>query len=116
MCNEHFNSKQQEPRLTASMCDDEHMIKNYEDDKDLYATLASMVTKKPYEHCLEFFPKGTEIYEIKEGVFDFASKDTPMDKIVVAGHKTHTYKEGKNLRKKFKALLLGRPYSLCPAC
>lgn len=108
---------QQEPRWTAHMCGDEHMIKNYAEDKDLYATIAAMTTKQPYEKCLEFFPEGTRIYclnpnekEEDKRKYDFADETTPENKIIIAGKKNYTYKQGKLLRKKFKAILLGILY------
>lgn len=108
---------QQEPRWTADMCGDENMIKNYEEDKDLYATIAAMTMKMPYEKCLEFFPAGTKIYclnpnekEEDKRKYEFADDSTPADKIIVAGKKNFTYKQGKLLRKKFKAILLGILY------
>lgn len=113
---------QQEPRWTAFMCKDEHMIKNYADDKDLYSTIAAMTMKLPYEECLEFFPEGTKVYCLNPDAeedgryYDRANDNTPEDKIIIAPKKKCTYKKGKLLRKKFKAILLGRPYQLCPAC
>ena len=50
---------QQEPRCLAHFSGDENLIKAYNDGKDIYATIASMVYKLPYEDCLEFFPDGT---------------------------------------------------------
>lgn len=50
---------QQEPRITASLCGDEHMIDSYVKGKDLYSSMASLVYKVPYEECREFRPDGT---------------------------------------------------------
>lgn len=44
---------QQEPRVLAHVADDEEMKKAYLTGKDLYAWVASVVYKLPYEHCLE---------------------------------------------------------------
>lgn len=49
---------QQEPRITAHLCGDENMIQSYKNDRDLYATMASLVYNQPYEECLEFYPDG----------------------------------------------------------
>ena len=78
---------QQEVRLMAAMCQDEHMIKAYKDGKDIYAWVASMIYKVPYEDCLEFY----------------------LDK---NGNKTHeTNKQGKQRRSNAKAIVLGINYS-----
>lgn len=50
---------QQEPRILASLSQDETMIQAYKDGRDLYAETASRVFKVPYEECLESFgPEG----------------------------------------------------------
>ena len=46
----------QEPKITAHMSQDEHMIKAYQEGKDLYAVIASLSFNKPYEECLEYNP------------------------------------------------------------
>ena len=50
---------QQEPRILAHMSGDEHLIQAYKEGKDIYAWVASLVYKVPYEDCLEFNPDGT---------------------------------------------------------
>lgn len=50
---------QQEPRVLAFLAQDEQMIEAYKRGQDLYAFLASINYKVPYEDCLEFFPDGT---------------------------------------------------------
>lgn len=50
---------QQEPRLTAHLCNDENMIDAYKTGKDLYSTMASLVFKVPYEDCREFREDGS---------------------------------------------------------
>lgn len=50
---------QQEPRSLAHMSGDKNMINAYLEGKDLYATIASKIYKKPYEECREFRPDGT---------------------------------------------------------
>lgn len=50
---------QQEPRCLAHMSKDEHMIEAYQQNKDLYATIASKLYNKPYDECLEFRADGT---------------------------------------------------------
>ena len=57
---------QQEPRCMAAMCGDETMLQAYKDNKDLYASIASLAFNKPYEDCLEFRPDGTTNKEGKE--------------------------------------------------
>ena len=50
---------QQEPRCMAAMCGDETMLQAYRNDKDLYASIASLAFNTTYENCLEFNPDGT---------------------------------------------------------
>lgn len=72
---------QQEPRILAHVSGDEHLIEAYKSGKDLYAQMASLVFHKPYEECLEHFPDGS------------------------------LNKEGKKLRGRMKAIVLGVMYS-----
>ena len=72
---------QQEPRILSQMSGDENLIKAYKEGKDLYAWSASLVFHKPYEECKEFRPDGSK---------------NP---------------EGKELRSKMKAIILGIMYS-----
>lgn len=72
---------QQEPRILAQFCQDEHLINAYKEGKDLYAWSASLVFHKPYEECKEFYPNGSK---------------NP---------------KGKELRSKMKAIILGIMYS-----
>ena len=58
-CNAPYKKKQQEVRVLAYVCGDEHMRKAYAEDKDIYAWIGSMVYKVPYEECKEFYPDGT---------------------------------------------------------
>ena len=44
---------QQEPRCMAAMCGDPLMLDAYRNDKDLYASIASLAFNIPYEDCLE---------------------------------------------------------------
>ena len=50
---------QQEPRLLTHMCKDPKLIETYNNKKDLYATIASMVFKKDYWECMERWEDGT---------------------------------------------------------
>lgn len=56
MCSEHQNRKAQEPRITAYVSQDPKMIKSFQEGKDIYASIASVAFKVPYEQCLEFNP------------------------------------------------------------
>lgn len=83
-CNEPYNSKQQEPKITADLSDDEAFIKDCASGKDAYATIASIAFNEPYENCLEFY----------------------LDE---KGEKTNKVnKEGKERRSKAKVILLGK--------
>lgn len=77
---------QQEPRCMAAMCGDETMIQAYKDEKDLYASIASLSFSKPYEECLEFY-------------LDENGKKTEK-----------VNKEGKERRQNAKSILLGILY------
>ena len=46
---------QQEPRCMAAMCGDPLMLEAYRNNKDLYASIASLAFNKSYEDCLEFY-------------------------------------------------------------
>lgn len=83
---------QQEPRCMAAMCGDEIMLQAYKDDKDLYASIASLAFNMPYKECLEFMTDsdGNWIYN-ENG-----------DKI--------TYPAGKERRSSAKSILLGILY------
>ena len=47
--------KQQEPKITADLSNDEQFIKDCASGKDAYATIASIAFKQPYEECMEFY-------------------------------------------------------------
>lgn len=87
---------QQEPKLLTFYSQDESMANSYAQDRDLYATIASISFGYPYEDCLEFYPEGIEI--------------TYKGKKVITGHKTHTNEEGKKRRSSAKSILLGICY------
>ena len=72
---------QQEVRLMAVMSKDENMIEAYKQGRDIYAWVASMIYKVPYEDCKEFRPDGS------------------------------TNPEGKKRRNHTKAIVLGINYS-----
>lgn len=79
----------QEPRLTASLCRDEKMIKTYQEGKDLYSMIAAVAFNTTYEECQEHYPNG------------------------------ELYKEGKWRRSNAKTIVLGRricPSKLATAC
>lgn len=71
---------QQEPRILAHITQDENMLKAYDQGKDIYAWMGSIVFGVPYEDCLEFKPDGT------------------------------VYPEGKKRRKSMKVLVLALMY------
>ena len=74
---------QQEPKLTAFVSQDPTLVRTFQENKDVYATLSSISFKRPYEECLEFHPE------------------------------THEYQpEGKKLRSYGKVLNLGITYGM----
>ena len=50
---------QQEPRLLAHFSQDEHMINAYNNNQDLYATIAAKVNNKTYWECMEHWEDGS---------------------------------------------------------
>ena len=72
---------QQEPRILAHVSGDAHLIAAYNEGKDLYAQMSSLVFHRSYEDCLEHYPDGS------------------------------LNKEGKRLRGMMKAIVLGIMYS-----
>ena len=78
--------KQQEPKITADLSNDEQFIAQCASGKDAYGILASLAFNRPYEDCLEFY----------------------LDE---NGNKTHeTNKEGKEIRSRAKKILLGKQH------
>ena len=71
---------QQEMMAVASLADDDKMLESFHLGRDIYSHVASIAFNVPYEECLEFNPDGS------------------------------TNKEGKNRRKKAKAICLGICY------
>ena len=47
---------QQEPKMTAFISQDPHMLDAFKKGRDIYATIASLAFNKPYEECMEFNP------------------------------------------------------------
>lgn len=47
---------QQEPKMTAFVSQDPHMVQAFMEGKDIYATIASLAFNMPYEECMEFNP------------------------------------------------------------
>ena len=50
----------QEPRITAYVSKDPNMIEAFQKGRDIYASIASIAFKVPYENCLEFHPETGE--------------------------------------------------------
>lgn len=57
---------QQEPRLLSFISGDKHLQQAYRDGKDIYAFIASIAFHRPYESCKEFNPDGSKNPEGKE--------------------------------------------------
>lgn len=102
------------------------MLQAYRDGKDLYVEIASISLHKPYNECLEHFPKGTPIKKHDNGKWYYAvHKETgetapncdytglnvdDYDYDKLADGDTDTYKDGKERRGQAKKILLGGPY------
>ena len=106
---------QQEPRITAGMSGDRGMIDYYKEShgkkSDLYAYIASVATHKDISDCLEFYPAGTKVYN--DGTQYLKAKGNEPNIEISTGEDPFVNKEGKKMRKHFKAILLGR--HICPA-
>lgn len=50
----------QEPAITAFISQDRAMLDSFIQDRDIYATIASLAFNVPYEQCLEFHPETGE--------------------------------------------------------
>lgn len=87
---------QQELKILCHFCNDPNLRHANDTGKDIYAWMASIVNKMPYEDCLEFYPEGTHI--VVDG------------KEVVTGKKTHTNWEGKRRRASMKTVTLAILY------
>lgn len=57
---------QQEPRLLAEISQDEGLLTSYREGKDIYAYIASIAFKRPYDECKEFRPDGSKNPEGKK--------------------------------------------------
>ena len=57
---------QQEPRVLAHLSEDKNLIKAYNDGKDLYAMMSSIIYNKSYDDSKEHYPDGSYNKEGKE--------------------------------------------------
>jgi DNA polymerase I-like protein with 3'-5' exonuclease and polymerase domains len=76
----------------AAMCQDNIMLDAYKNNKDLYASIASLAFNKSYKDCLEF------------------KTDDDGNYILDENGERITYKEGKSRRDSAKTILLGILY------
>ena len=100
---------QQEPKCLAALCrkaGDSQMYDTFMIGKDLYSEIASKSFHKPYEECLEHFPKGTKIIKGTHGNW-YYSPDGRYDKIADG---EDVYLQGKARRAQAKSILLGVLY------
>ena len=88
-CSERLTKKQQEPKLTAYISQDENMIRSFQENKDIYSFIAAIAFNRSYEDCLENRPTG-----------EFDEEGKP---IVVY------QPDGKARRGEAKSVVLGRP-------
>ena len=107
----------QEPRVTAVLAHEKDMQTAFDNDRDVYSTIAAKAFHTSYENCLEHFPKDTPIYEHGGNWYYFTDKGNPCyhdfqpekeDKF--ADGSTDTYHDGKLRRKQSKVILLGMLY------
>lgn len=52
---------QQEPKITATVSACKQLIDAFKNNRDVYATIASIALGVPYENCLEFHPETGEL-------------------------------------------------------
>lgn len=50
----------QEPAITSFVSGDKGMIESFQNNRDIYSTIASLAYNVPYESCLEFHPETHE--------------------------------------------------------
>jgi len=83
---------QQEPHIMAQVSGDENLKRAYEEDRDVYAEIASLATGRAYNDCREFLvnPDGSWV-------------------LGPNGERVEN-KEGHKIRSQFKAILLGLMY------
>lgn len=102
---------QQEPKLLAVLCQDENMMRDADEGKDLYASIASRAFHTTYEECLEHFPENCPIKkENKKWRYATEEEIKNKDYDKLADGITDTYSDGKNRRKQAKVILLGLMY------
>lgn len=97
--------------MLAVLCQDENMIRDASEGKDLYSAIAAKAFHTTYNECLEHFPKDTPIK--KDGKdWRYATEEeiklNDYDKL--ANGETDTYSKGKERRKQAKVILLGLMY------
>ena len=61
-----FDYSKQEPFILAEFSQDKKFIDSFNSGKDIYANIASVAYKVPYDQCLEFNPDGTTNKKGKE--------------------------------------------------
>lgn len=92
VCSEHITNKQQEPKITAFVSQDENMIDAFQHDKDIYASIASIAFNVPYEKCLEFHPETHEYQpdgKARRGEAKTIVLGRPIRFQVLAGHRSY---------------------------
>lgn len=77
-------------------------------NSDLYAYIASVAMHKDISDCMEFYPKGTKVYFDGKQYHKATGNEQNIEEST--GADPYTNKEGKTLRKNFKAILLGICY------
>lgn len=101
--------------MLAVLCQDENMMKDAGEGKDLYTAVAAKAFHTTYEECLEHFPKDAKIAQ-RNGKWYYANEEEiKSGNYKLANGETDTYKEGKARRKQAKIILLGMMYSRGPA-
>ena len=108
---------QQEPKMLATLCNDENMINDASEGKDLYTAVASRAFNTTYEQCLEHFPKDSPIVLQDNGKWRYATKEEidNNEYTKLADGENDTYKDGKDRRTQAKIILLGLMYSRGPS-
>lgn len=101
--------------MLAVLCQDENMMKDAGEGKDLYSAVAAKAFHTTYEECLEHFPKDAKITQ-RNGKWYYSTKEeVASGNYKLANGETDTYKDGKARRKQAKVILLGMMYSRGPS-
>ena len=109
--------KQQEPRITAEASNDAILVDSFVSGKDIYATLISNASRRPYETCTkDYYAKEHDIWEEKHSKLveelDNQSLTKDREKEILSQIEELEHQRPINYRNRGKTLLLALMYGL----